>query len=443
MGVRQADRGDLDAWVDMRIALWPSERREVLLEEAEAILSSPDEVCFMLEVGTDKAGFIEGAVRQGPSARYGHVEGWYVAPEYRRLGHGRELMGRLEQWCLHREICRMTSDTGRAYPISPKAHAGCGFVKAGSMDIFVKKACSAGNPERCAGQEKPESPMSHAEVGKYWDGNADAWTRLSRAGYDVYRDRFNTPAFLEMLPDVSGLAGIDIGCGEGHNTRMLAKRGASVVGSDISEKFIVHAERTERVEPFGIRYTIASAVDLPFRDASFGFATAFMSFMDIPETGRVLAEAFRVLEPGGFLQFSITHPCFDTPHRRNLRDIDGLTYAIEVGDYFRNLEGGVMEWLFGAAPPEARKGLEPFKTPRFTRTVSQWLNMLVDTGFRIERVSEPRPTDESVRTCPGLQDAQVVAYFLHVRARKPLDSSGEGEQGRFSSRPMEDRAREN
>jgi ubiquinone/menaquinone biosynthesis C-methylase UbiE len=55
--------------------------------------------------------------------------------------------------------------------------------------------------------------------------------------------------------------------------------------------------------------------------------------------GRVLAEVFRVLRPGGFLQFSITHPCFDTPHRKGLRNEDRLTYAIEVGNYFRRLDG--------------------------------------------------------------------------------------------------------
>jgi ubiquinone/menaquinone biosynthesis C-methylase UbiE len=42
--------------------------------------------------------------------------------------------------------------------------------------------------------------------------------------------------------------------------------------------------------------------------------------MDIPETERVLAEIFRVLRPGGFLQFSISHPCFETPYRKTLRD---------------------------------------------------------------------------------------------------------------------------
>lgn len=261
--------------------------------------------------------------------------------------------------------------------------------------------------------------MDHEEVGRFWDANADAWTKLARAGYDVYRDYLNTPAFFAMLPDVEGLSGLDLGCGEGHNTRLLAGRSAHVTAVDISEVFIGYARQSEEQAPLGIDYRLASAVELPFADSTFDFATAFMSFMDIPETDRVLAEAYRVLQPGGFLQFSITHPCYDTPHRRNLRDENGLTYAIEVGDYFRNLNGEITEWLFSAAPPQARQGLAKFKTPRFTRTLSQWLNLLIKTGFTLERIEEPRPSDETVRECPDMQDAQVVAYFLHIRGRKP------------------------
>jgi len=173
--------------------------------------------------------------------------------------------------------------------------------------------------------------MDHEEVGRLWNANADVWTQLARAGYDVYRDYLNTPAFFAMLPEVAGLSGLDIGCGEGHNTRLLARRGARVAAIDIAESFIAHARETETREPLGIDYRVASAVDLPFAEATYDFATGFMSVMDVPETDRVLAEACRVLKPGGFLQFSIAHPCYDTPHRRNLRDENGTTYAIEVG----------------------------------------------------------------------------------------------------------------
>jgi ubiquinone/menaquinone biosynthesis C-methylase UbiE len=260
--------------------------------------------------------------------------------------------------------------------------------------------------------------MDHKEVGQYWDSSADAWTKLARAGYDIYRDYLNTPAFFAILPNVEGISGLDIGCGEGHNTRLLAKRGARITAVDIAEVFIAHAKQAEVDEPLGIDYRVASAVDLPFADASFDFATAFMSLMNVPETDRVLAEAYRILKPVGFLQFSITHPCFDTPHRRNVRDATGQTYAIEVGDYFRSLDGEIDEWLFTAAPLQVKQRVRKFRIPRFTRTLSQWLNLIVETGFMLERMEEPRPSDETVAICPKLQDAQVVSYFLHLRVRK-------------------------
>ena len=265
--------------------------------------------------------------------------------------------------------------------------------------------------------------MDHEEVGRYWDENAEVWTELVRAGYDHYRDGLNTPAFLEMLPDVSGLSGLDVGCGEGHNTRLLAECGARMTGIDISGSFVRHAREAEERQPLGIRYEVASAVDLPFGKASFDCATAFMSLMDIPETGRVLAQVFKVLRPGGFFQFSIGHPCFATPHHKNLRDETGHTYAHEVGDYFRRLDGEIDEWIFGAAPRKLKESLRPFRMPRFTRTLGEWLNSLVEAGFVLERFGEPCPTDEAAREDPKLQDAQVVAYFLHVRARKPAGTT--------------------
>jgi ubiquinone/menaquinone biosynthesis C-methylase UbiE len=191
-----------------------------------------------------------------------------------------------------------------------------------------------------------------------------------------------------------------------------------VTAIDFSEVFIGHARDAEKLEPLGIVYHIGSAVELPFADESFDFATSFMCFMDVPETDKVLSEAYRILRPGGFLQFSICHPCYDTPHRRLLRNEEGEAYAVEVGGYFRNREGDVTEWLFGAAPKEAKAGLPKFKTPIFTRTLSQWFNMLVDTGFTLERVGEPTASDETVKECPDMQDTQIVAYYLHIRVRK-------------------------
>ncbi len=109
-----------------------------------------------------------------------------------------------------------------------------------------------------------------------------------------------------------------------------------------------------------------------------------------------------------------------SPIAEQLSQIGSVHDAIpvEVGDYFCNRNGEVEEWIFKAAPPEVREGLRPFKIPRFTQTLSEWFNLLIERGFQVEAVREPRPSDEAVRRWPGLQDAQVVAYYLHIRVRK-------------------------
>lgn len=261
--------------------------------------------------------------------------------------------------------------------------------------------------------------MDDREVRGYWNGNAEAWTRLARDGYDVYRDGFNTPSFLAMLPDVHGRVGLDLGCGEGHNTRLVAARGARMTAVDLADVFLRHARASEVSAPAGVRYVHASASALPFADGAFDFATAFMSLMDMPAVTRVLAEAARVLRAGGFLQASIEHPCFLTPHRRKVKDADGRTVAIEVGDYFRPRDGELSEWTFGQAPPEVGAGVAPFRIPQFTRTLSWWLTLFLDAGWHLERLEEPRPSDEAVRRFPRLQDATVTATFLHLRVRRP------------------------
>lgn len=85
--------------------------------------------------------------------------------------------------------------------------------------------------------------MDNSDTRRLWNANAPAWTELSRAGFDVYRDLVNTPAFFELLPSVAGLLCLDLGCGEGYNTRMLAEAGANVIGLDVAEVFIEAAVR--------------------------------------------------------------------------------------------------------------------------------------------------------------------------------------------------------
>jgi len=68
-----------------------------------------------------------------------------------------------------------------------------------------------------------------------------------------------------------------VGCGEGHNTRLLAQQGAKVVAFDLAEAFLAAAVAMNRE---GISYLHADGARMPFQDATFDAVTAFMTLHD-------------------------------------------------------------------------------------------------------------------------------------------------------------------
>ena len=257
--------------------------------------------------------------------------------------------------------------------------------------------------------------MTRSDIRALWNANAAAWTELSRAGFDRYRDLVNTPAFFRLLPPVDGLACLDLGCGEGHNTRLLASKGAHVAALDVAEAFITAAAGQDHS---GICYMVGDAAALPFCASAFDAVTAFMSLMDVAAPERTLGEVVRVLRPGGFVQFSVLHPVMSTPIGWWVNDESDVRQARVVGDYF--YEGPLTEtWTFSAAPTEVRDRYQPFTITYARRTLAGWLSAVLGVGLVIEAIAEPCADEETAATHPQVADTRIVPYFLIVRARKP------------------------
>lgn len=218
------------------------------------------------------------------------------------------------------------------------------------------------------------------------------YSRVVTARYDEIADFYDDKvgddlsdsaalALFGLLGDVQGLRVLDLACGQGRVSRELARRGASVLAVDVSERLLDKGRGREAAEPLGIEYRNVDATSTEALAAEeLGGAVCHFGLSDIDELGAALATVARALQPGGVFVFSILHPCFpgwgeDAPS----------SWPPEGGYY---AEGW---WL--ADNPGFRG-----KVGANHRTLATYLNELIANSLAPERVEEPAHDDWPVPT---------------------------------------------
>ncbi|MEU0488776.1 class I SAM-dependent methyltransferase [Nocardiopsis sp. NPDC006139] len=167
-------------------------------------------------------------------------------------------------------------------------------------------------------ERRPVDADESARAGRsWWDGAADAYQAdhggfLGDADF-VWCPEGLTEAEAGLLGGLDGLRGrrvLEIGGGAGQCGRWLRAQGVGeVVSFDLSFRQLQHSRRID--EQLGLRLPVvqADAQRLPFADAAFDTVfSSFGAFPFVPSADDALAEAARVLRPGGRLVFSVTHP---------------------------------------------------------------------------------------------------------------------------------------
>jgi aminoglycoside 6'-N-acetyltransferase I len=150
--VRAVEASDMDEWLRMRLALWPGNRQASLLNEMQEMLSTPQEFAtFVAERPTGELGaFLEASLRRYAdgcdSSPVGYIEGWYVDPDLRRLGIGRQLVQAAESWAIGRGCLEMGSDCELENQLSWKAHLALGYQEAERLIHFCKRLPSRSIP---------------------------------------------------------------------------------------------------------------------------------------------------------------------------------------------------------------------------------------------------------------------------------------------------------
>lgn len=174
---------------------------------------------------------------------------------------------------------------------------------------------------------------------------------------------------------VRGARVLDVACGHGRASRGLARLGAHVVGVDISAELIGQARAREAAQPQGISYESADVADPDqWWDGSlFDGAVCEMAMMDIDDLQGTVDAVARAVRSGGWFVASMVHPCFP---------------GNEAGLSSWPPDGSYIDEGWWTSPDHNPEGVR-IRVGSSHRTLSTYLNALIDAGFNLERAVEP------------------------------------------------------
>jgi SAM-dependent methyltransferase len=169
------------------------------------------------------------------------------------------------------------------------------------------------------------------------------------------------------LPDVAGKDVVELGCGTAYFSAWLAKLGARPVGVDLTPAQLETARRCQ--QELGIEFPLveASAEDVPLPDASFDLAISEYGASIWCEPERWIAEAARLLRPGGELVFLVNS-----------------TLAILCSPD----EGNVVEQLQRPQFGMCRFEWLPDREVNFYIPHGEWIRVLRQNGFEVVALQE-------------------------------------------------------
>jgi SAM-dependent methyltransferase len=138
----------------------------------------------------------------------------------------------------------------------------------------------------------------------------EAFKQFERAGYSRVAEGYDqataqvtsqvNDAVLDAVETGRGTRLLDVACGPGWLSAAAAKRGAVVTGLDFAQNMLTIA----RARCPDAAFHEGDAEDLPFEAGQFDAVVCSLGFPHFPHPARAIAEAFRVLTPGGRYAFT-------------------------------------------------------------------------------------------------------------------------------------------
>lgn len=235
--------------------------------------------------------------------------------------------------------------------------------------------------------------MIKEKIKQAYEELADGYSALiDHKPHNAYYDRPNT---LKLVGDVRGKNVLDAACGPGKYAQILIEQGANVTGFDLSPKMIRHAKARNSEQGNFFIQDLSKSFDT-LQNEAFDTVLCALAMHYVEDWQPTIQEFCRVLKPNGQLIISIEHPFFE------------YTY-FKSENYFKTEEVNCTWTGFG----------KPVKIHSHRRPLQECLNPLLENGFLLDQILEPKPVEAFEALDPKhFKELNTFPAFMCLRAIK-------------------------
>ena len=232
-----------------------------------------------------------------------------------------------------------------------------------------------------------------------WQTFASEYIRFIDQG-DPSRTLLLDSVMLEECGNLEGRLVLDVGAGEGRFSRMLAQRGARTIALDLFWPMVQAARHRSAGQSAVVR---SPATALPIASSTIDLVVSYIVWVDVPDFRSAIAEAARVLKPGG--QLVAANLSFITASPGWKRSPDGRRLFKPVDQYVDE-RPITLNW-------------RGHQVVNWHRPLSAYMQAYLSAGLVLRRFLEPAPPDDSLRHNPSFEDWYRIPEFTVMRWQKP------------------------
>ena len=216
-----------------------------------------------------------------------------------------------------------------------------------------------------------------------------------------------------ILPSFENKNILDLGCGYGWHLIYAAQNKANLaVGCDISSKMLdVAREKTKNIDNIKLLMSSIESIDEnikndeELKNIKFDIVLSSLALHYIEDFDRVVKTVKLLLKDDGCFVFSAEHPIFTAYGSQDwLYNDNGEIVCFPVDNYF--YEGKRNTKFLGES------------VVKYHRTITTYINTLINNGFIIENVTEPTPSEKMLKDNKEMQNELRRPMMIVIKKKK-------------------------